>query len=478
MRPQKTHQRKNVANTKRNKTIKNAQKTNPPEAAKEAYEMPLRITDNDYKLLNDLYNYRCLTSAQISNAYYAHKDYRRAKALEKSGYLESAPVLEGIRKTTRVYWLTQKAIELLDIPNKRKASRNAPHAAAKYSAEVDQVINRFIDINNLPIHLKVSSPDNTWTWIDSREFKAQHPNVNRNSLIAGKLIHANGKEYHVYIPDTLGALAIENQFHSIVNELHVWRTKQISRDNLIFCHDMEMYNMYKKKLYENDKLRMNAGSGTYLIPRTAQMINIINNLSADYNGEVAKMIHLLTGDDSADIQRYHHEAATHKNIKTGRLYLEILSMPATPATRLSNYIGLHNAQPIHVIMWGAQVDELNKNLPYYDPEVGHRNLVMHPTSHKESHLAKPPIENAPEIIKPKKKSKATAKPLKVKKKRYIFHLPELMCDYLDEMAVRSRSPYVEEAIAATPEYKEYAKLHKKESGPATTSDDDDWLDEF
>lgn len=185
------------------------------------------LVERDIRLLLDLFQYESLKVQQIRELYFPDTKryvYRRLELLKKDGYVKSRPMVVKGKKVAASYYVTDKAIRLLEelrlIEKRRRSWANKP-----VGGRLPYVLNR----NEMVTKLQPYG----WTFINSRDFKTQN-NLNRGALLTGALIREDGKEYVLYI--------LENQIREGTLQKVIAETKTLGdRNILLLCKGADIY---------------------------------------------------------------------------------------------------------------------------------------------------------------------------------------------------------------------------------------------
>ncbi len=392
----------------------------------------VNLKDRDLRLLSDIYYNRAFTAKQIARLYYddSKYGYKRIKQLEDAGYLGSTPLLDGIKKVTQYYWITDKGISLLNIKDARRAQKNIPKS--QFHAKVLLAVN---EIYITLMSIQQNTNTDRWTWEESRELKVKYK-FNQGDMISAVLTSKiDGKKYGVYVPHAQSdmkklAQKIKNEIEKHVN----------LKDNLIFCTT--------KELFRHMQYYMPGTGSTLRILPHGPGINLVHNVLYDYSNWSRDVLQKYSNmppqavnkgllfADYADDDFYYAELLTLDNVKMKYLkrYAHDDKFP----------------NPIKVLCWDTQEEQLRKMFePRSNEEPNKLNLTVLDFDNNEYYTGV--VKNQAYTVKKIQKPKTTNELMTI---TTISVTPE-MSKFLESLPPNEKSAFVRKAIEATKEYKEY-----------------------
>lgn len=299
------------------------------------------LTERDLLILAEIYNNRVMGASQIRRAYFGNMlyAYNRIKKLEKMGYLCGKPVLEGRRKLTEAYYVTDKGISCITVKNPRQSNKNRPNNQfqIKRQLAINEVLVRIIQLENKTGRF---AEEQVWQWIEARETKEKF-NMNRGDIISGCLVNkVTGSKYGVYVP-------IETQnIDSLLKRYHTEMCRHILiRDNIVLCSTPELFKAYRN---------MDTIGGSIRVLPFEQGINLIWNLLTDnekikslYETEMHIPRDTITVDKS-------NLFASHRTEDC--LLVELLTNDISRMCFIHKYYRASKELPLKILCWDTQAD--------------------------------------------------------------------------------------------------------------------------
>lgn len=387
--------------------------------------MGLILKDRDFDLFKGLYQLRILSAAQIKRAYYNNLNYayKKIKELERQGFLESRPFVEGTVKKTQYYYLTQKGVDALCIQNARRADKN--QLTEKILVERQLIIN---EIPTTVTQLEKQKETAIWRWQDSREAKQAY-GFNLKDLIAGVLVNKRtGAKYGIYVPtivkDNKQDEEIKKNIHGLITQIH----DEIDRhafvpDNIIICHSSTLLTEFRN--------RMKPVGRSLKILVINYGINYIYNFLSDYHAALIKLYSEALSILPGDIKKSGELFATHE--KRDMYLAEFMTFDIVLMRYVYDYVlKSKNTRPIAILCWDRQ----KKQVERFFREFRNNNRVILQTVSWDSSELKEGADALPRLRK-------NILPPKV---RMRFSLNRIAANYLDKMDIDKRSKYIESLI--------------------------------
>jgi len=410
------------------------------------------ITERDKKMLKELYEIRALGAGQIKRAFYEGNGYgyNRIRQLHKNGYLDGKPFVEGRKKVTQVYWVTNKAIKEVGIPDARAANKNKPqnHFLMKRQLLINEV---YVRIRQLEEKNQLEA-GSIWEWRDSRYLKTSSlGDINRGDTIsAGLLNKTTGEIYGVYLPGR--TVNDAEQLEKLQAEID--RHKSL-RNNIIFCTDEELF-----KTYSTIKP---TGRSLKIMPHLSG-INIFYNL---YTAEDAlkKAYSEYLGIKLEDIRNETMPFATHS---TDEYYLtEYLTGDIMIKFCIRNMYmldkGSNKHNPLKILCWDFQVKELST-------WASDEKIELCPITFQKSEIGAGIEINQTQMRKRPQAAKTVVKEKSNRaRSRMTLSFPPAVGDFLNTYKRKktydpkiTASDIATKGIMALDEYKEYIRKQSKE----------------
>lgn len=304
----------------------------------------MRIRERDLKLFKSLYDNRIYAAGQIKRGFYGNMPYgySRIRELKKHGYLDSKAYVEGRKKVTAVYWVTNKAINELEIKNPRDANKNK--ITDKYSA------GRQIIINEVHVRLRQyeykeienNDEEYTWEWMDSRETK-EYFNINRGDIISGSLFNNKTNEkYAIYVAGITKDIKKNVERH----QGEIYR-HNVLRDNIILCDHPEAFKQFRQIAPNGGSLRV--------LPYDEGIALIYNLLSQEDN--IKALFSEVMQIENSTIKTNRTIFCTHKSNNIN--LVELLTNDIVMQNNIKKlYIADKKQEPLNIICWDTQVKEI------------------------------------------------------------------------------------------------------------------------
>ncbi|KAA9019022.1 replication-relaxation family protein [Niallia endozanthoxylica] len=174
----------------------------------------LIVSEKEFKVLKDLYNYRSLTTEQIKRKYFSDSKYYVDRALYRlrSRKIITSSVFKGSRgkgkKGHTVHRLTETGLECL--------TRHG------MSVEVQQPVQLYVRptqihyltmANDVMVDLTLAG----WEVWDSRKVKREY-NLDRQMNIAGLLINPEGKRFGYYVLDSAATIQLLGKIQAEIKD--------------------------------------------------------------------------------------------------------------------------------------------------------------------------------------------------------------------------------------------------------------------
>lgn len=316
--------------------------------------MNIVLKKRELELLGGLYQLRMLSAGQIRRAYYdgINYAYKKIKALEKAGYVESRPLIEGPSKKTQYYYLTQKGVDELKLQNARRADKNV--FTEKFMVERQLIVN---EIPVTILQLERQNGTDIWQWQDSREAKRAY-GFNMRDLIAGVLVNRkSGEKYGVYVPTVVMENRLDDEITRYVTGLVTQIQDEIDRhsylrDNLVICHTTELLKEFRKRMKPVGTslkiLVMNYG------------INYIYNIMSDYTNVLKRLYSKLLNKSEDTVIKSPEFFATHYT--SDYFITEFLTYDIVMMRAAYEYVSKAKAaKPIIAFCWDRQKKQVERD---------------------------------------------------------------------------------------------------------------------
>ena len=220
------------------------------------YKYYEQLNDRKINILEDLYNYRAMTTDQIKRIYFPNSKFYVNKVLyqlRKSKYIASN-TLKGSRKNKKgitYHRLTETGVKCL-----LRHGVNVEGQVQNMYVKPSQ-LHYLLLANDVMIELRKEG----WEMWDSRRVKKKY-NLDDRMNILGVLISPKGEQYGFYVVEdgiysnTLGKIQSEIKVnHSIINNY------------IVFARGQNAYNEFVKRAMDEEK-PLNTGHKLKILPFT------------------------------------------------------------------------------------------------------------------------------------------------------------------------------------------------------------------